>query len=70
MAKQVPAEETAIQPEADAVTLEEFCLRLSNTDRRVEMIGAFHSEERRAGRVKDAEDAYSVRYQAFVNKPA
>lgn len=71
MAKQVPADEPVVQSEqADAVTLEEFCLRLSNTDRRIEMIGAFHSEERRAGRIKDAEGAYSVRYQAFVNKPA
>lgn len=71
MAKQAPAE-GPVQAETvvDAVTLEEFCLRLSNTDRRVEMIGGFHSDEKRAGRIKDAESAYGARYQAFIRKPA
>lgn len=70
MAKQTPATDTAPAEAVEDVTLDEFCLRLSNTDRRVEMIGGFHSDEKRAGRVKDAEAAYSTRYQAFVHKPA
>lgn len=70
MAKQAPSENPAPAETIDAVTLDEFCLRLSQTDRRVEMIGGFHSDEKRAGRVKDAESAYSARYQAFVHKPA
>lgn len=56
-------------PEA-AITLEEFCVRLSNTDKRVEMIGAFNHGEMRAGRIKDTESNYRSRFDAFVNKPA
>ena len=56
-------------PEA-AITLEEFCVRLSNTDKRVEMIGAFNHGETRAGRIKDTESNYRSRFDAFVNKPA
>lgn len=53
----------------EAVTLDEFCQRLSHTDKRVEMIGGFHSDEKRAGRIKDAEAAYQARYEAFTRKP-
>lgn len=52
------------------VTLTEFCMRQSQTDRRVEMIGAFEFDETRSGRQKDFESAYAARYQAFCNKPA
>jgi hypothetical protein len=52
------------------LTLQEFCIRLSTTDRRVEMIGAFEHVERLAGRAKDTETAYAGRYSAFCNKPA
>lgn len=51
------------------VTLDEFCARLSNSDRRVELIGAFNFTEKLAGRTKDAESNYQTRYGAFINKP-
>lgn len=71
MVKQVaaaPAEQD--EPTEESLTLEEFCARLSSTDRRVELIGGFHSDEKRAERFKDTESAYRARYQAFATKPA
>jgi len=52
------------------LTLTEFCTRLSETNRRVPLIGAFEFTEKSAGRVKDTEAAYKERFEAFVNKPA
>lgn len=57
------------EPEPADQTLDEFCTHLSITDKRVEMIGAFHSVERQAGRSKDLASAYASRYQSFCNKP-
>jgi len=59
----------AVQGEDD-ITVEEFCTRLSQTDRRVELIGGFHFDEKQAGRFKDAETAFSARFTEFANKPA
>lgn len=72
MAKAQEQAETRPQPlkPADAITLDEFCTRLSATDRRVEMIGAFNHDEKKAGRIKDAEGNYRSRFDAFVKKPA
>jgi len=53
-----------------ALSLAEFCTRLSGTDKRVEMIGAFHADEQRAGRIKDVESAYLARFAEFINQPA
>lgn len=55
--------------ESVPLTLQEFCIRLSADDRRVELIGAFEATERRAGRQKDTAEAYAARYKAFINKP-
>lgn len=63
-----PAEPAA--PAAFPLSLDEFCTRLSGTDRRVEMIGAFAHEERAAGRLKDTEAAYRQRFAAFASRPA
>lgn len=52
------------------LTIDEFCTSLSQKDRRVEMIGAFHGSERRAGRIKDTRSAYGARYNDFINAPA
>lgn len=49
--------------------LEEFCTRLSKTDKRVELIGGFHYTEVAAGVVKDAESAFKARFDAFATKP-
>lgn len=62
----VPSEPTAPQ---ESETLDEFCTRLSQTDKRVEMIGAFHAQERQAGRTKDVASAFTARYQSFCNQP-
>jgi hypothetical protein len=67
-------EAQAVAADANAadfhVTLDEFCARLSGTDRRVELIGAFFKGEQAAGSNKDAEAAYSARFVAFCNQPA
>lgn len=47
------------------LTLQEFCMRLSKTCKRTELIGAFEYAERRAGHLKDAEDAFNNRFKAF-----
>lgn len=52
------------------LSVQEFCTRLSQADRRVELIGAFHSMEVMAGRTKDVESAFSKRFNEFVNQPA
>lgn len=57
-------------PSEFPLSLEEFCKRLSASDRRVELIGAFHHVEKSAGRDRDTESAYSARFVAFVNQPA
>lgn len=52
------------------LTLEEYCSRLSQTDKRVELIGAFAHEETRAGRIKGLASEYEARFAAFVSRPA
>jgi hypothetical protein len=62
--------ETKASGEAEvALTLTEFCSRKSLGDRRVELIGAFHSDEVRKGRVKDVTSAFEARFEEFANKP-
>lgn len=51
------------------VSLQEFCMTLSSTDRRVEMIGAFEFDERGHGRYVDAVENYKSRYILFCDKP-
>lgn len=64
-AADVPAVDTDFH-----LTLEEFCARLSSTDRRVELIGAFFKTEQSAGRGKASESEFSARFVAFCNQPA
>lgn len=54
---------------ANDITLDEFCTRLSMSDKRVELIGGFAHTEVVAGRTKDAESAFQSRFTEFVNKP-
>ncbi len=63
----------ATQKKVEAVpqiTLTEFCIRLSQKDKRVVLIGGFEATERKSGRVKDSEAAYQGRFAEFINKPA
>lgn len=69
-AENVPAAETIAEQAEFPLTLEEFCIRLSVSDSRVELIGGFENQERLAGRVKDIESNFAGRFQAFVNQPA
>lgn len=52
------------------LSLTEFCMRLSEQDRRVALLGAFEFSERNAGNVQDTEAAFNARFKAFTNKPA
>lgn len=52
------------------VSLKRFCIDLSVSDRRVELIGGFEHTERVAGRLLDTKEAYAQRYADFANAPA
>lgn len=58
------------EPESFEVSLDNFCSELSQSDKRVELIGGFHHTETKAGRMKDFGSAYLTRFLAFVNQPA
>lgn len=70
-----PSDEPIVSPQPEAaaapvaVTLNEFCMRLSETVHRPELIGAFAFSERAAGNSRDSVDAFQARYEVFVNKP-
>ena len=64
------AAEQPVESAGTPLTLTEFCMRLSEREPRVALIGAFEAAEKKAGRVKDTDSAYQSRYDAFVNKPA
>lgn len=75
MAKSEPKgdfqEPTAVEAASEfPLSLDEMCARLSQSDKRVELIGAFHHVERNAGRLKDTDAAYRARFAAFCNAPA
>ncbi len=55
---------------APVSTLTEFCARLSSTDNRTELIGAFFRMETAAGRVKATDTEFQKNYSDFCNKPA
>lgn len=57
------------RPRDFELTINEFCIRRSATDRRVELLGAFAADERRAGHLKDTSDAYTRRLAAFTTRP-
>lgn len=71
MSKTAPAAAPA-QPDESSfpMALEEFCSRLSASDNRVELIGAFAHSEKAAGKAKDTDAAYAARYAKFANQPA
>lgn len=55
--------------EAPAVTLTEFCIRISESVKSPELIGGFEFVETRAGHVKDTVEAFQARFDAFVSTP-
>ena len=72
-----PAEATSAAPdvaaapavEAITLTIHAFCLRLSETDKRPELIKAFEVTERAAGNTSDTAEKFQARYAKFINKP-
>lgn len=58
------------QNQSEPLSLTEFCIRLSTTDKRVELIGGFEHSERMAGRMSDTAENYAARYAKFLNQPA
>jgi hypothetical protein len=62
-------EEIQAPATVEHITLEEFCTRLSMSDKRVELIGGFNYTETAAGRIKDAESDFQARFTAFTTKP-
>jgi hypothetical protein len=51
------------------VSLDDFCRSLSLTDKRIELIAGFHSDEVRAGHLVDEESAFLSRLEAFLIRP-
>lgn len=51
------------------ITLDDFCAGLSVSDKRVELIGAFHCLERHAGHQRAQHDVWAARYTAFQSMP-
>lgn len=64
-----PASPAESAPTEFPLTLEEFCIRLSITCKRVELIGAFSVMEAQAGNTKDLESAFMARFDAFAKRP-
>lgn len=54
---------------AEEMTLEEFCQRRSRSDRRVELLSAFHGEQTRAQQFKATEAAFAAALDKFANQP-
>ena len=68
-ASSAPGAAVEAAPTVFPLHLDEFCARLSATDKRVELIGGFHHTERVAGRTQDLESAYADRFAEFVSRP-
>ncbi|NCA72072.1 MAG: hypothetical protein EOM91_18735 [Sphingobacteriia bacterium] len=68
-----PSAQTA-EPTSDsasaAVTLDEFCARLSERVRKIPLISGFAADCRAAGHLRDTEAAYQAAFDAFRNRSA
>ena len=68
--KETPAETAPAKAEEPVeLTVQEFCLRLSVTDRRVELIAAFAHAQRGAGVIKRTEAEFARAFSDFANQP-
>ena len=70
MAKGDKPEELVADEAVIALSLTEFCTRLSETVNRPELIGAFHTVEKSAGRIQATQAEFRQRFDAFINAPA
>lgn len=62
-------ETPAPQPDEFPLGLDEFCIRLSSADNRIELIAAFNAVEKQADRLIDNPSAYAARFLAFASAP-
>ncbi|EIW6162822.1 hypothetical protein MF451_003819 [Salmonella enterica subsp. enterica serovar Saintpaul] len=68
--RKIDADVTASAPPKPTefeVSLDEFCCRLSLTERRSGLISVFHYRERKENRYRDLPSAYAARFEAYVN---
>lgn len=71
MAKEpAPKATSEKKPVTERVSLDEFCTRLSETEKRYALIAGFAATERKARRVRDTEAAFQARFAAFIKQPA
>lgn len=66
--------ELAVAGAPDAVqeiplSLDEYCKRLSLSEKRYGLISGFHHTEKAAGRLHDVASAYKARYDVFLSTP-
>lgn len=66
---EIPVDAAAIDAPAP-ISLDEFCIQLSQKEPRVELISGFHYTELAAGNARDTAEAYQARFVAFLTKPA
>jgi hypothetical protein len=52
------------------ITLQAFCTALSATDKRAELIGAFHHAQVAAKHLFDTHDNFQLRFVTFCSAPA
>ncbi len=66
MSKTAPAEpvDTSVP-----LTLDEFCVRLSKSDKRVELIGGFHADAKKRGQHKDFDVGFLRAFEAYASRP-
>lgn len=69
IAEAVPPAETASVVDNFAISLDEFCQRLSTKKVSSEMIGGFHHAQRVVGNVKGKDAAFSAAFASFVKQP-
>lgn len=65
VAQSAPSEQAEFEQ-----TITEFCLAQSKTDKRVELLSAFHHVETVAGHHKALPSVFAARYAEFANAPA
>lgn len=65
-----PPENADASTDAATLGLEEFCRRLSATDRRVELISGFFASAKLKGQTTGTEGHLKARFEAFINEPA
>lgn len=64
-----PVETVQAAPEAVRLSLDDFCIRLSETVRRPTLIGGFNADQKAGGFLAGTEAEFRARYEEFVNKP-